>query len=463
MRDGVDRVAGGHLVPPFPDPHPKKSSLVARFFRGWHSWIHVLFAKSYTMKMGEIRLPRFTMYIANELPLVRRIMDHAKEFPKHSLMVRSLEPAIGRSTFNANGDDWETQREMINPVFQHTALGRTLPLMRDAADDLIARIRSHDLSKPIDVDPLMTHVAADVIWRTLFSVPLDAAGSAVIHKTFNRFQRHAHSAWMLRTYRLPILGSERRADKAARAIHAVFASIVRARFDRWHGAGERVHEDILQGLLEAKHPETGEPFTYQGVMEQVSLIFLAGHETSASLMSWALYCLAADPATQTALRDEAERETAGGALTADALRRMTLDRNVVRETLRLYPPVSFLPREVVCPVQMRDKQLEPGAMLVVAPWLIQRNQDNWACPHAFDPDRFETPEGKAMMKDAWLPFGAGPRVCVGAGFATQEAMVVLASVVRAFDLGALADDVPEPVSRLTLRPKDGIRLRLTPR
>ena len=159
----------------------------------------------------------------------------------------------------------------------------------------------------------------------------------------------------------------------------------------------------------------------------------------------------------------AEEATGGGPLTAEALRRMTLDRDVVRETLRLYPPVSFLPREVVCPVQMRDKHLEPGAMLVVAPWLIQRNRDNWTCPHSFDPDRFETAEGRAMMKDAWLPFGSGPRICVGAGFATQEAMVVLATLVRAFDFQALADDVPEPISRLTLRPKDGIRLRLTAR
>ncbi len=457
----MTRDSHGHLVPPYPDPHPKKSSLVARFFRGWNSWIHVLFDKSYTMKMGEIRLPGLHMYIANELPLVRRIMDHAKEFPKHSLMVRSLDPAIGNSTFNSNGEDWEQQREMINPVFQHTALGRTLPMMRDAADDLVARIRSLDLSKPTDVDPLMTHIAADIIFRTLFSVKLDAAGSAIIHRTFNRFQRHAHSAWMLRTYRLPLLGSERRADKAARAIHAVFAGIVKDRFDRWHDNGERVHDDILQGLLEAKHPKTDEPFSYQGVMEQVSLIFLAGHETSASLMSWAMYCLAADRETQSALRDEAERETTGGPLTSEALRHMTLDRNVVRETLRLYPPVSFLPREVMCPVQMRDKHLEVGAMLVVSPWLVQRNKDNWACPHAFDPDRFEQPEGRAMMKDAWLPFGSGPRVCVGAGFATQEAMVVIATLVRAFDIAAIPGDVPEPISRLTLRPKDGIRLRLS--
>lgn len=453
----------GRLVPPFPDPRPRKSSLLLRFVRGWDSWIHVLFAKSYTMKMGEIRLPRMTMYIANELPLVRRIMDHAKQFPKHALMVRSLAPAIGNSTFNANGDDWEQQRAMINPVFQHTALGRTLPLMRDAADDLVARLRAECAAGPVDIDRMTTHVAADIIWRTLFSRPLDLKGSEVVHETFHRFQRHAHSAWMLHTYRLPSFGAGKRAERAATAIHALFAGIVRDRFDRWHRDGERVHDDILQGFLEARHPVTGEPFTYQGVMEQVSLIFLAGHETSASLMGWALYLLAADPETQASLRDEAERETGGGPLTGDALRRMARTRNVVRETLRLYPPVSFLPREPTCPVRMRDKELAAGAMLIVSPWLIQRNAEHWPCPHAFDPDRFETAEGRAAMKDAWLPFGSGPRICVGAGFATQEAMVVLAAVARAFALATVPGRTPEPVSRLTLRPRRGIWLRLMPR
>ena len=106
----------GRFVPPFPDPHPKKSSLFRRFVRGWNSWIHVLFAKSYTMKMGEIRTPGLHMYIANELSLVKRIMSDWREFPKHHLLVRTLGPAIGNSVFSANGDDWATQRAMINPA-----------------------------------------------------------------------------------------------------------------------------------------------------------------------------------------------------------------------------------------------------------------------------------------------------------------------------------------------------------
>ena len=452
----------GFFVPPFPDPHPKKSSLFWRFVRGWNSWIHVLFAKSYTMKMGEIRTPGLHMYIANELSLVKRIMDGWREFPKHHLLVRTLEPAIGNSVFSANGDDWATQRAMINPAFQHTALSRTLPMMRDAADALVARIRAMNLARPIDIDPLMTHVAADVIFRTLFSQPLDAAGAEKIYRGFNRFQRHAQSASMLRFYRLPAFGFFARSRKAAADIHAVFAPIVRARYEAYHTGETNGPEDILTALLAARHPETGEPFSLEALMGQVSTIFLAGHETSASAMSWALYCLAEDRVTQQALRDEIADLAGDTALSSEAIRRMSLTRNVFREALRLYPPVAFMPREVTCPTQMRDKQLMPGAMLVVSPWLIQRNSEHWLCPHAFDPGRFDDPASKTAAKEAWLPFGQGPRVCVGAGFATQEAAVVLATLVRAFDLAATPADRPEPVSRLTLRPKRGIRLRFTP-
>lgn len=451
-------VIDGRFTPPYPDPHPRKSSLFRRFIRGWNSWIHVLFAKSYTMKMGEIHTPGLHMYIANDPPLVKRIMDGWREFPKHHLLVRTLDPAIGNSVFSANGDDWEQQRAMVNRVFQHTASARTLAMMRDAADDIVARIATLDLGRPVDLDPLMTHVAADVIFRTLFSVPLDAARAAQIYHGFHRFQRHAQSASMLRFYRLPTLGYAAASRRAARDIHAAFEGIVGARYDAYHRTGERAHDDILQGLLEARHAQTGAPFTLTGVMEQVSTIFLAGHETSASAMCWALYCLAEDRATQDAARAEA-----AAPMTAETLKRMAVTRNVFREVLRLYPPVSFLPREVLCPTRLRDKNLPAGAMLVVSPWLIQRNSDNWPCPHAFDPARFDDPAMKASVKDAYLPFGQGPRICVGAGFATQEAMVVIAGMLRAFDLAAVEGDKPEPVSRLTLRPKGGLRLWLTAR
>ena len=197
-------------------------------------------------------------------------------------------------------------------------------------------------------------------------------------------------------------------------------------------------------------------------MEQVSTIFLAGHETSASTMTWALYMLGECGHIQTRVREEVARVAGGQPLTGAMLKDMSQLRNIFKETLRLYPPVSFLPREVTCPMDMRDKHLEAGAMLVVAPWLTQRNKDNWACPHAFDPDRFEDPANAEMAKQAWFPFGRGPRVCVGAGFAQQEVMTVIASVVRRFAISVPVGFTPEPISRLTIRPRTGMPLLFAP-
>ena len=447
------------FTPPYPDPHPTRSSLVMRFVRGWNSWIHVLFDRSYTMKMGEIHTPALSFYIANELPLVRRIMDEEwRLFPKHRFMQDLLDPLIGNSVFSANGEDWAEQRAMVNPAFGHTALKTVFPLMLGAVDDLVARLESTPPGEPVHLDPLLTHLAADIIFRTLFSVTLDEARSREIYEAFHDYQRDAQRASMLRLYRLPQLGYLRRSKAAARRIHAVFAGLVAARYAATVERGERGN-DIVQALIDAEHPQTGERFSATKVMEQVSTIFLAGHETAASSMTWALYLAARDPALQDAIR--AETAAAGdGPLAYEHLRALAETRNLFRETLRLYPPVAFLTREVTCPTRMRDKDLQPAAMLVVSPWLIQRNRDNFPDPHGFDPDRFDDPAQAEACRHAYLPFGKGPRICVGAGFANQEAVLAIASVLRRFRLSVPGGHVPEPVSRLTLRPKDGVRLLL---
>jgi cytochrome P450 len=294
---------------------------VKRFLRGWHSWIHVLFDKSYTMKMGEIRLPGRTMYIANELSLVDQILRGGTAYPKHSELVRNLDPLIGNSVFSANGEDWESQRAMVNPAFAHTALGRSMPLMVAAADDLLARIdAASQAGKPVDIDPMMTHVAADIIFRTLFSQTLDAERSNIIHTAFGKFQRLAHSASMLRLYGIPAGWFEKRSRGPARAIHDVFRPIVEARYEGFHARGEAGTRDILQSLIEAKHPDTGAHFTCDQVMEQVSTIFLAGHETSASTMTWALYMLAECAHIQDRVREEVARIAGDQPFTAAMLK-----------------------------------------------------------------------------------------------------------------------------------------------
>lgn len=449
----------GLFTPPYPVPLKDKASLVKRFLTGWNSWIHTLFDRSYTMQMGELRLPKLDFFIANDLSVVDIVMDDKeKVFPKHGFLNALLDPLIGNSVFSANGKDWEDQREMVNPAFAHTNLKRVFPAMQAAVDDLLAHIATLDRSKPIEVDPLMTHVAADIIYRTIFSVKLDQASAAHIYHSFHRYQKSIQPAAMLVLYGLPLLGYRRRAKKAAAEIHGVFGPIVRERFNAWHEGSGIARDDILQSLLEARHPETGEPFSYAKIMEQVSTIFLAGHETAASAMTWAFYLLAECPHLQDALVREVDSETGGMPIAFEHLRGMNGVRNLFRETLRLYPPVSFFVREVTAPTTFRDKLLHKGAMIVISPWLIQRNRNNWKCPHAFVPERFDDPEETEACRRAYMPFGKGPRICIGAGFAQQEGMLILASIVRAFRLRYPDIAKPEPVSRLTLRPKRAVKL-----
>jgi len=447
------------FTPPYPVPHKSKASLFKRFLTGWNSWIHTLFDRSYTMQMGEIRLPRLDFFIANDLSVVDRVMDdREKVFPKHRFQNELLDPLIGNSVFSANGEDWEEQRSMVNPAFAHTNLKRVFPAMQGAVEDLLDTLAAMDRSKPIEVDPLMTHVAADIIYRTIFSVKLDQNSADQIYHAFHRYQKNIQPGAMLKLYGLPLFGYRRRAQRAAVEIHDVFGPIVKARYDAWHGGTGEAGNDILQSLLEARHPRTGEPFSYRNIMEQVSTIFLAGHETAASAMTWALYLLAECPHWQEALLAEIDRETDGGPIAFEHLRGLNGVRNLFKETLRLYPPVSFLVREVTAPTTMRDKLLQKGAMIVISPWLIQRNRNNWKCPHAFAPERFEDPEEAEACRRAYMPFGKGPRICIGAGFAQQEGMLIIASIVRAFRLRYPDIAKPEPVSRLTLRPKAAVQL-----
>ena len=449
------------FTPPYPVPHRSKASLAKRFLTGWKSWIHTLFERSYTMKMGEIHLPRLDFYIANELRIVDEVMDDRERiYPKHEFLQELLDPLIGNSVFSANGADWDNQRQMVNPAFTHTNLKRVFPVMQAAVDDLVRHMKTLDLSRPVAIEPLMTHVAADIIYRTIFSVTLTADEADRIYHAFHRFQKHVQPSAMLRIYGLPLFGFRKRAIKAAAHIHAVFAPIVRARFDAYHQHGETGQPDILLSLLEARHPETGTPFTFEQIIDQVSTIFLAGHETAASAMSWSFYLLAECPHLQDALMAEMGSDP----LSFEGLKGMEQLRNLFRETLRLYPPVSFFVRAVTRPTVMRDKKIDPGAMIVISPWLIQRNRDNFPCPHAFEPARFADPEQAEACRRAYMPFGKGPRVCVGAGFAMQEAMLVIGSVVQAFRLACPPGAAkPQPVSRLTLRSEKGIFLDLAPR
>lgn len=451
-------MSGEPFIPPYPKPHPRQLSWLGRAIAGWGSSIHTLFERSYTMKMGEIRMPGFHFFIPNTMDLTQHILQDPQAYPKHDFLHEVLYPLIGDSVFTINGQAWKDARAMVNPAFAHTHLNRAFPTMDAAVTDLIEHIRTKDLEAPLHIDPLMTHVTADIIFRTIMSHTLSLEETAHVFRAFERYQRWIQPAMTLRTYRIPAGLIWRRIRAAAKDVHAVFDPVVRARFDAYH-RGDAGPEDILHALMQARHPTTGKPFTYEELRDQVGIIFLAGHETSATALTWALYLIGSCPDLQQTLYEEATAET----LSPDRLRRMTQILDTFRETMRLYPPVSFLMRAVRQPETMRGKQVKPGDQLLISPWIMQRKEEHFPCPHAFMPERFRDPAQADACKRAYMPFGAGPRVCIGAGFAQQEAVVVLARLLQHFRIEVPEGERPEPTTRLTLRPKNGIRLRLVPR
>jgi len=190
------------------------------------------------------------------------------------------------------------------------------------------------------------------------------------------------------------------------------------------------------------------------------MLFLAGHETSASALSWATYMLAHSPAIQDRMVEEIHQVAGHRALHVGDMRSLALTRNVFRETLRLFPPVGFFAREASHDCVMRDKAIEAHSTVVVSPWLIQRHKKLWNSPDNFNPDRFNEDASRESLRKAYLPFGMGPRVCLGAAFALQEATLILASLVRNYKLLPVPDHTPYPVGRLTIRSANGVRLSL---
>ena len=190
------------------------------------------------------------------------------------------------------------------------------------------------------------------------------------------------------------------------------------------------------------------------------MLFLAGHETSASALTWALHLVAQSPHIQDRMFTEIEALGPAGEAMPSSMKHLALTRNVFRETLRLFPPVGFLARQSALRCPMRDKTVEEGASVVISPWLIHRHRDLWHEPDAFNPDRYLNDESRDSLRSAYLPFGMGPRVCIGAAFAQQEAVLILSSIVRQYRLQPVPGHVPRPVGRLTIRPSNGMPLML---
>lgn len=450
------------FTPPYPKPHKNPLKQLGRFFLGWQSWIHTISEASYRMKMGHVKFPHIDFYVLNAPPLVKKVGEKKHDiFPKHRLQHEILCPLLGESIFTTNGDQWKRQRQMMNPSFAHTHLKRTFGTMDSAIQDLITRMKTLDHSKPIAIDPLMTHITADVIFRTILSHTIEEKDAYKVFENFNVFQDYTQRTMVLKSFYLPSGFFKKKIDQACHNIRAVLTPIIAERYHNYHAGKKTNHNDILSTLLEAKDDE-GKPFPLDELVNQIAMLFLAGHETTASALTWSLYLLSKCPHMQGVIREEIKENEVNGHVEFESIKGLNMTRNVFQEALRLYPPVSFLPREASRDCTLRKRRIAKGSMLSLSPWLVQRHREQWKEPDVFDPKRFDDPNQKESVKKSYFPFGLGPRICIGKGFAMQEAVMTIANIVKNFELENPKGQVPEPMARVTTRPKKDIKLWLKP-
>ena len=413
----------------------------------------------YRAKMADYRVPGLLRSVlVNDAALVDEVLRaRPMDFPKSDRVGRGLRPLLGRSVFLTNGAEWQRQRRIIDPAFEGGRLRDAFPGMVAAARAGAERLAPGE----VEVEAAASHAAADVIFRTLFSVPIEDEDARATFRALQAYQRSGAVMrarhWLpLPAWMLP--GSPAKVRRAGAEVRRLIERMVDRRAAEI--AAGTAPDDLATKIMTYADPETGERFTPAEMVDQVAIFFLAGHETSAAALSWALWCLAAAPDWQDRAAEEAAAwpdEPAFGDLS-----KLPVLRDVFRETLRLYPPVPMMMRVTTRPETFRGRALPRGTQVVLSPWHLGRHEAHWSDPHAFDPGRWSTPEGREAAKAAYLPFSAGARVCTGAGFAMAEGAVLLAEMLRAWRFEP-AGPPPVPVAHLTVRSEGGIRLRLSPR
>ena len=369
------------MTPPKPEPRADKVSLFThlRLFR--RDILSAQPQRLYRAWMAEFRTPFFRSYLCNDPALVRRVLDERPaDFPKSGRVTEGLAPLLGRSVFVTNGEEWLRQRRIIDPAFEGGRMKDAFPAIWAAGEAAVARLTEGET----EIELAASHAAADVIFRTLFSIPIeDKVAQAVFHE-FRAYQRSAPilnlgallplPRWMPRLHRRATL-------RSARAIRTLITGLTTSRAGAI--AAGLAPQDLATKIMTTPDPVTGAAFATAEMVDQVAIFFLAGHETSASALSWALYLLATHPEAQ----DRVAAEAAGLSPVFGTLGSLRFTRDVFREALRLYPPVPMMVRETTKAEDFRGRVVPKGSQVVISPWHLHRHERIWANPDGFDPDR----------------------------------------------------------------------------
>ncbi len=458
---GGKRPATPRIVPPFRVPPEREppifSYLGALRTNALVGWPRRAYEELVTRRS---LLGRSSFTLSDPDAIRHVLVDNQANYARTAGSVRILRPILGDGVLISEGAAWRHQRRSLAPAFTPKAIDGLVPLIDRAIGDSLAGFDVDAARGPVALFSALHRLALEIAGRSMFSVAMDRHGDELrgfIAEYSERLGRpHLLDIVLPPTWRAPLDFPRARFRKRWTPF---LGQIIEARAA---DGTPRTHRDLLDLLMAAKNPESGSAFTYAEVRDQVATMILAGHETTAVLLFWAAYLLALAPD----LQEQVAREAQGADLAAPAGcaqdGRLPLTRAVIDETMRLYPPAFVIVRRALKADSVAGLEIAAGDIVMISPWVLHRHRRLWDDPDAFDPGRF-LPGAPAIPRYAYLPFGVGPRVCIGAHFALTEAVLALARIIGRFRI-SLADVTPVlPAAVVTTQPEHAPDFRMVPR
>jgi cytochrome P450 len=445
--------------PPAPVPTTPVRALMRGLLSNQRDTLSLMPSFAYETMAASVGWTRRGVFLLNDPALVGAMLgERSAEFPKNDLMVNSLAPLVGEGVFISDGATWRRQRRMIEPAFSAMRVNAAFDAMVASIDDFESVLDADaESGRDVSLEAAMSHLTADIICRTIFSQPLESDAARAIYDAFSTFQNTIATVQVARLW-LGRAGAPVRQPKSVTDAAAAIRHHVGRMIDARTAEGVDRHTDIAGAVIGARDPHDESAFTREELIDQIGTFFMAGHETTAGALAWTFFILSQQPDALERMRAEIDAACPDGAVGLQAVKGLSYTRAVFRETLRLYPPLPFVPRVARAAATIGPLRVPQGAMILISPWLIHRHRKLWRDADRFDPDRFLG--GGDHAPGAYLPFGLGPRVCVGAAFAMMEAVLILARIAARYDIEATDPASVRPAARLTTRTASDIRVRI---
>ena len=452
-------VARPPLVPPSPPRAPDNMTTLGRMAAMRESAIGTWGQRAYEEDIVRGRFFGRSSFILNAPDAIRHVLvENYENYTRTPAGMRVLRPVLGEGLLIAEGRAWKHQRRTLSPAFTPRAVASLVPHMIAVIDETIAKVQGA-CGEPIDLRETMQRMTLEIAGRTMFSFGMARHGAQLREFVMEYGARLARPHFL--DLLLP-LGWPSPQDFSRSRFRKRWTRFIGMLMAERRAVGKNdgaPHRDLFDLMGEARDPETGKGFPDEQLGDEVATMILAGHETTATALFWSLYLLALDPATQDQLAAEVQGATSTAEFDVEALK---FTRAVIDETMRLYPPAYLIARAAAAPDTIAGMPVKTNDVVLIAPWLLHRHEKLWRDPNAFIPQRF-MPPAPPPDRFAYLPFGVGARICIGAHFALVESTLALARIIGAFRV-ELLDKVPVmPMGVVTTQPDRSPMFRITRR